>query len=118
MIGVERRALFLEIGAAEVGPQDSAARIQRNRGFDLAAPGHQIAFADQAETQAQVCQRIGRIQIQRPVERAFRAIGIDFAQGGIAQHHLGARQVRIQCHRPGGSVARFTAVPEGQLNLG
>ena len=118
LLGVERRAFLLVVGAAEVRAQDCAVRVERNRGLDLDASGHQVTPADQRQRESEVRHRIGVVQLQRAFERVRRGADVDLGQRGITGHHVPARQVGIQFGRARGFGARGAVITQRQFEFG
>jgi hypothetical protein len=61
LIGVERTALLLEVGFAQVGAQQGIAGVQARRDLEVPSTSLQGAVADHRETEAEPGQGIGGV---------------------------------------------------------
>ena len=72
-------------------------RIQRDRGFDFAAPGVEVALADFRQTQSEMGKRIGGVERDRAFESGLRFVRFELeASAAEAEALLGATQARCR----------------------
>ena len=117
LLGIERIALLLEIGLAEIRAEQRVAGIEANSHFQIAPALCQRAVADDGKPEAEARERIRRVEFDGALEGFTRDPGAELDQCGKAENEVHPFEVWRELNSFFGRFARPLAIAEHEPQL-